>query len=415
MSFKYICLEKLIGRAKNTYSQVDKQPKGKHKKFYEGAFDISDISEATYLIVTEIFYAVPDVNNCISIDGYMSKIPIIDGKTLLQNISYFLDKICNERGAIVYRDISENKEVDNECAGTEKISLFDWQPPKKLVQTVDGETALRRECAEILRLFQDNMIEVFSLFNADSVGVKALIKTILENEQTFYECDGSLEMIEQTDLCDLIENYTGVRIWKNNLSNIVATIKARLIQYLYIIPEKHRYIFGKDNTEVLNLCLRHKDWKEFRQGLCNHDDFIFWWDDRFKETENQKSLLRCGMNLEDPEKVAGTWANEIIAWFEMQELEWLVKLSKDYEIRDISEENVKYWNFRYSEKSGQIKLLFYSSENVKHPREVKMAADDVVIYQGYRQYYICDTKKGVAYILPKNCRKIMKLNCKKVA
>ena len=121
------------------------------------------------------------------------------------------------------------------------------------------------------------------------------------------------------------------------------------------------------------------------------------------------------MNLEDPEKVAGTWANEIIAWFEMQELEWLVKLSKDYEIRDISEENVKYWNFRYSEKSGQIKLLFYSSENVKHPREVKMAADDVVIYQGYRQYYICDTKKGVAYILPKNCRKIMKLNCKKVA
>ena len=33
----------------------------------------------------------------------------------------------------------------------------------------------------------------------NSVGVKALIKTILENEQTFYECDGSLEMIEQTE------------------------------------------------------------------------------------------------------------------------------------------------------------------------------------------------------------------------
>ena len=188
-----------------------------------------------------------------------------------------------------------------------------------------------------------------------------------------------------------------------------------MIQYLYIVPEKHRYIFGKDNTEVLNLCLRYKDWKEFRQGLCEHDDFIFWWDDRFKETENQKSLLRCGMELDDPAKVAETWANEIIACFEIQELEWSVKLSKDYEIRSIAEENVKYWNFRYSEKSGQIKLLFYSSENVKHPREVKMAADDVVVYQGYRQYYICDAKKGVAYVLPKYCRKIMKLNCKKVA
>lgn len=378
-------------------------------------FDVSDIRETAYLIVTEIFYAVPDSNNCIEIDGYKSKIPIIDENTLLQNISYFLDRICNERGALTYMDISEHAKVTNVNNEIEEISLFDWQPPNKLRQTVDGKVALRRECAEVLRLFQDNMIEVFSLFNADSVGVKALIKTILENEQTFYECDGSLEMIEQTDLCDLIENYTGVRIWKNNLSNIVATIKARLIQYLYIVPEKHRYIFGKDNTEVLNLCLRYKDWKEFRQGLCEHDDFIFWWDDRFKETENQKSLLRCGMELDDPAKVAETWANEIIACSEMQELEWSVKLSKDYEIRSIAEENVKYWNFRYSEKSGQIKLLFYSSENVKHPREVKMVADDVVVYQGYRQYYICDAKKGVAYVLPKYCRKIMKLNCKKVA
>jgi len=41
-------------------------------------FDVSDIRETAYLIVTEIFYAVPDSNNCIEIDGYKSKIPIID-------------------------------------------------------------------------------------------------------------------------------------------------------------------------------------------------------------------------------------------------------------------------------------------------------------------------------------------------
>lgn len=52
-------------------------------------FDVSDIRETAYLIVTEIFYAVPDSNNCIAIDGYKSKIPIIDENTLLQNISYF--------------------------------------------------------------------------------------------------------------------------------------------------------------------------------------------------------------------------------------------------------------------------------------------------------------------------------------
>lgn len=415
VSFEFICLEKLISRAKNTYNKPEKQPKGKHKKFYEKEFDTSDIAEVVYLIVTEIFYAIPDIQQCISVDGYQSKIPIVDGKTLIQNISYFLDKICNERGAIVYKDVSENKEIQNEHGDTEGISLVDWQPPKKLMQTIDGEVALRRECAEILRLFQDDMLAVFSLFNSDSISVKAFIKTILENEQTFYRADDSMEIIEQTALCDLIEKYTGIRIWKNNISAIVATIKARLIEYLYIVTDKHRYIFGKDNVEVWNLCLRYKNWKEFSCGLCKHDDFIHWWKNKFDVTEKQKSLLKGDMDLEDPAQIAETWANEIIKWFESQELEWFVKLSKDYEIRDISEENVKYWNFRYSEKIGQIKLLFYSSENVKHPREVKMAADDVVVYQGYRQYYICDAKKGVAYVLPKNCRKIMKLNCKKVA
>ena len=95
-------------------------------------FDVSDIRETAYLIVTEIFYAVPDSNNCIAIDGYKSKIPIIDENTLLQNISYFLDRICNGRGALTYMDISEHAKVTNVNNETEEISLFDWQPPNKL-------------------------------------------------------------------------------------------------------------------------------------------------------------------------------------------------------------------------------------------------------------------------------------------
>lgn len=415
VSFEFTCLEKLISRAKNTYNKPEKQPKGKHKKFYEGEFDTSDIAEVVYLIVTETFYAVPDIQQCISVDGYQSKIPIVDGKTLIQNISYFLDKICNERGAIVYKDVSENKEIKNEHGETEEISLADWQLPKKLMQTADGEVALRRECAEILWLLQDDMVAVFSLFNSDSISVKAFIKTILENEQTFYRADDSMEIIEQTALCDLIEKHTGIRIWKNNISAIVATIKARLIEYLYIVPDKHRYIFGKDNVEVWNLCLRYNNWKEFSCGLCKHDDFIHWWKNKFDVTEKQKSLLKGDMDLEDPAQIAKTWANEIIKWFESQELECYVKLSTDYQIRELSKENIKYWNFRYSKRSGKIKFLFYSSENIKHPREVNMVADDITVYQGYTKYYICDSRNNIAYVLPKNCRKIIKLNCEKVA
>ena len=79
------------------------------------------------------------------------------------------------------------------------------------------------------------------------------------------------------------------------------------------------------------------------------------------------------------------------------------------------EENIKYWNCRYNKSSCQIKLYFYSGESIKHPREVKMAANDTIVYQGYTQYYICDSEKGIAYVLPKNCRKNIKLNCKKAA
>ena len=84
-----------------------------------------------------------------------------------------------------------------------------------------------------------------------------------------------------------------------------------------------------------------------------------------KKQRIEKSLLRCGMELDDPAKVAETWANEIIACFEIQELEWSVKLSKDYEIRSIAEENVKYWNFRYSAKKRTDKTIILFQRKCK--------------------------------------------------
>lgn len=414
VSFSYTCLEKIVARAKDTYSNPEKQTKEKHKKFYDGAFDVSDIRETAYLIITEVFYEVPNSDRCIVIDGRKSQIPINDGNTLLQNIAYYLDVMCNEKGSLAYKDVPENVKVTNKDNDTSLVSLFDWQPPNKLRQTVDGGIALRRECAEALRLFQNDMPTVFSLFNSDSISVKAVIKTILENEQSFYKCDGLLEMIEQAELCDLVESYTGIRIWKNNLSNIIAIIKARLLRYLYIIPEQHEYIFGRDNMEVFNFCLQYKDWQEFRMKLCKHDDFIFWWNDRFEETKDQKSLLACDPDLKNPARVAEEWAKQIITWLEIEEVKWLINLSQRYTIKTL-EGNIKYWNCRYNKSSGQIKLFFYSGENIKHPREVKVAADGTVVYQGCTQYYICDSRKGVAYVLPKNCRKNIKLNCKKAA
>lgn len=75
--------------AKTTFTSEEKQTKNRHRKYYTGTFDVSDINEMSYLIITEVFYATPDEEKCVSVNGIRSVVPITDGKTLIQNISFF--------------------------------------------------------------------------------------------------------------------------------------------------------------------------------------------------------------------------------------------------------------------------------------------------------------------------------------
>ena len=65
LSFKDICLKKLLSAVRCTFGSEEKNPQGKHKKYYAGHFDSSDVDETMYLVITEIFYAVPDSDGCI--------------------------------------------------------------------------------------------------------------------------------------------------------------------------------------------------------------------------------------------------------------------------------------------------------------------------------------------------------------
>ena len=70
LSFKDICLKKLLSAVRCTFGSEEKNPQGKHKKYYAGHFDSSDIDETMYLVITEIFYAVPDSDGCEEQDSY---------------------------------------------------------------------------------------------------------------------------------------------------------------------------------------------------------------------------------------------------------------------------------------------------------------------------------------------------------
>lgn len=415
--FRFDCLKKLVNRAKSTFVNEGKETKGKHRKYYTGSFDTSDIEEMTYLIVTEIFYAVPDDEKCISIENVKSVVPITDGKSLMQNISYFLDKLCNCRASITFKDISEN--TNNKDTGKEReIKLSDAiLRPKKLIES-HGEVSRNRKSMDVLHFLKKDIYVAFDLFNSDSCNVKAMIKTVLEKPETFFEYDGHYEMVQNKMLCEMVENYTGVHIWENNVSTCFGTIKERIFDYLYICPGQHKNIFCMDDSEVYHACAEFKGWKSFIEALCEHDEFIINWKKQFDLSNNQRNLLGGNIDLMDksPGVVAAELAENIELQYRVKETRWILELMKEYHLENkLSDDKIKYWDANYNKLKQEIKLIFYSHENVKHPIEVKADLQDIIIYEGFTKYVVCDAESKVAYILLKDRRKKIKNRMKKIA
>lgn len=96
-----------------TFESEEKNPQGKHKKYYAGHFDSSDVEETMYLVIAEIFYAIPDGDGCIEIDNVKSKIPINNASSLMKNISFFLAALCNFHGAKIEKEVSENVKTND--------------------------------------------------------------------------------------------------------------------------------------------------------------------------------------------------------------------------------------------------------------------------------------------------------------
>lgn len=383
-----------------TFGSEEKNPQGKHKKYYAGHFDSSDVDETMYLVITEIFYAVPDSDGCIEIDNVKSKIPINNASSLMKNISFFLAALCNLHGAKIEKEVSENVKTND---SEKEIVLTDYKPPQKLWQVVRGKVSRRMECAEILRLLQKDMYGIFELFKSDSISVRAAVKTVIEKPQTFVEIEEAegLELLQQEELCNMILDYTGVKIQKTNVSMIFSTVRKRLMDYIYLCTEKHKFMYSLDTWNVIMLCLSG-DSISFKRQIESHEDFLYWWE----------SVHRG--NIKDD--VCKTM-NEIVDYYIEREKEWLNGFN-GYAIEDKFENGkMKLWRTSTNTIKNTIKLNFYSSEEVKHPVEVSIDLHDITIYEGIFTYYVMKSSphdKRI-FILPKNLRKKLKNKINKAA
>ncbi len=383
-----------------TFGSEEKNPQGKHKKYYAGHFDSSDVDETMYLVITEIFYAVPDSDGCIEIDNVKSKIPINNASSLMKNISFFLAALCNLHGAKIEKEVSENVKTND---SEKEIVLTDYKPPQKLWQVVRGKVSRRMECAEILRLLQKDMYGIFELFKSDSISVRAAVKTVIEKPQTFVEIEEAegLELLQQEELCNMILDYTGVKIQKTNVSMIFSTVRKRLMDYIYLCTEKHKFMYSLDTWNVIMLCLSG-DCSSFKRQIESHEDFLYWWE----------SVHHGNVN----DDICKTMS-EIVDYYIEREKEWLNGFN-GYAIEDkFKNGKMKLWRTSTNTIKNTIKLSFYSSEEVKHPVEISIDLHDVTIYEGIFNYYVIENNfyNKRIFVLPKDLRKKFKNKADKVA
>ena len=383
-----------------TFGSEEKNPQGKHKKYYAGHFDSSDVEETMYLVIAEIFYAIPDGDGCIEIDNVKSKIPINNASSLMKNISFFLAALCNFHGAKIEKEVPENVKTND---SEKEIVLTDYKPSQKLWQVVRGKVSRRMECAEILRLLQKDMYGIFELFKSDSISIRAAVKTVIEKPQTFVEMKEAegLELLQQEELCNMILDYTGVKIQKTNVSMIFSTVRKRLMDHIYLCTEKHKSFYSLDTWNVIMLCLSG-DCSSFKRQIELHEDFLYWWE----------SVHHGNVN----DDICKTM-NEIVDYYIEREKEWLNGFNGDAIEDKFKNGKMKLWRTFTNTIKNTIKLSFYSSEEVKHPVEISIDLHDVTIYEGIFNYYVIENNfyNKRIFVLPKDLRKKFKNKADKAA
>ncbi len=454
--FQLPCLNKMLykkkkrfmTRAKNTgYENGKKKQNSGHKKFYDGEYDISDFNELMYETIIEIFNEKTDENNCLTLDGKKNeKNPILDGVSLLRNISYFTSRKINKRAKNSYLDVFD-MEYYSEESGTD-FSGFDKYAFKKFIESERGISRLAIY-AEYLAWLKRN--DVHKLFKANANDIHAIIDTIMDRDDVFVkdmsgdnETGFGMRFIAQEMLQKIINFSYNINIEQGNISKDLEIIEQRLLdhffyslnyridkaeskgiyekeseRFLYELEEKKCVkVFSKISYKIYDECIRFihseinsNDFDHYFKIIKKHEDMII----DIVSTEKGKVkydmvnlILENDDLVEDKRKVLTDIANTVILLYQKREGEYINNKLADYNMKRIVDWEIGYWEAELED--GSLNIKWWSSRNVKKPIRHKINKEDLLVYCGYMNFCFCDEENKVCYIVPKDRRIISRAN-----
>lgn len=456
--FTFDILNKMLSKMKRIYSKKSKDTgfeNGKkikyqtYKKYYEGEYDITELVEIMYEVIISIFLNEPDGNGCVTFNGKKNKdVPIIDGVSLLRNISYFCCYEANERQRIRHNDIS-GIEDRKDGSRSENISIYDgysfekWQHEEAEKWNNKGEILRLLVYADVLEWLRKHKGNAISLFKRDSYEVQSIIDTILANEKVFEnEIDECLKMVKQKELQRLIYEQTGKRIELTNISTGLKLIEQRIIDHLFYSMnykvgddkkeqagskinngylrelDNKRYIklFGRESMfiyKICSLCLGDMNEERFLDYIREHDDAVIPILSlaKGKRKYDMINLIQCNLDVIDDDTSYGQIvidiAQTLIHYYHKAEDAKIAELKKQYKFTDrFTSGKSQMWEADLL--ADCLRIRFWADENTKHSVSHKISKDNLLIYEGYDNFYFCDESEMVCFLVPKGKRVITK-------
>lgn len=456
--FTFDILNKMLSKMKRIYVKSSKDigyengTKKKYqtyKKYYSGEYDITELAEIMYEVIITIFLGELDGNGCVTFNGKKNKeVPIMDGVSLLKNISYYCCIQANEGQSKRFNDISGTEDREVGCQ-SENISIFDsysfvkWQYEKDGKWDNQGEILrllIYADVLEWLRKYKDN---INSLFKKDSTEIQAIINTILSNRKVFIkEENGYLQLVKQKELQQLIYEQTEKKIVLTNISTDLKLIEQRIIDHLFYSMnykigddkkkqtgskinngylqelDKKRYLklFGRESMFIYKICSLYPDnadKERFLDHIREHDDAVIPILSlvKGKRKYDMINLIRCEMDVIDDDisydQIVIDIVHTLIRYYHEAEAIQISELKKQYKFSDrFTSGKSKMWEADIL--TDCLRIRFWADENTKHPVSYKISKDNLLVYEGYENYYFCDKSEMLCFLMPKEKRVITK-------
>lgn len=454
--FRFKCLNKMVYNKKIEYlSEVKKTGyengkkiiKNRNTKYYEGKYDVSDMNSIIYGIVLEVFNGELDDNNCLTLDDKKNKNSICDGVSLLQNISYFTDRIINKRAENSHLDIYEGDylcDSDDECDDNVKLSLFDQYNLKEFMR-LEGSTSRLPMYEEYLEWLKRN--NVHKLFKVNACDIQAIIETIMNCRNTFVkdlegnrDVEIAMRFVKQKKLQKMIKSRHGLNIEQGNISKDLRLIEQKLLDHLFYSlnyrigeAEESKGIFEKESERFLyelngknyikifgKTCyliydksveyLRIYDYKGYFEIVKANEDMIvdILLSKKGKKKYDMINLLSDTENdlVDDKELALYNIADTLITHYRKREEKYINNELKDYRIKVFKSKGDVEWAADLED--DVLKMRLWSRKGVKHPILHIISKENLMVYCGAANFYICDTEDKICYCVPKDRRIISK-------